>query len=94
MVYVEHRPTGDVVLKSNAMGSLAIVGNTASFPGKATLNGAGGYTFITTVIDNGTPGVGVDQFGLQVSGSGAAALNFSPQTLTGGNIQVPQPSKK
>jgi len=91
LLYIEHRATGDVMLKSNAMGSLAIVSNQGIFTGKATLNGVGNYTFRATVIDNGEPGTS-DQFGLQVkdpSGATVANLTFSPITLSGGNIQVP-----
>lgn len=91
-LYVEHRPSGEVVLKSNAMSSLAIVNNTAVFTGKATLNGAGNYTFQTTVVDNGEPGTS-DQLGLKVSDPNSQVvpdLTFSSITLNGGNIQVPQ----
>ncbi|HYM09638.1 MAG TPA: Ig-like domain repeat protein [Bryobacterales bacterium] len=100
LLYIDHRATGDVMLKSNAMGGLAIPsvpGNEAIFNGKATYQGVGNYTFITTAIDNGEPGVGKDQFGLQVndpSNTAVPGLTFSPTTITGGNIQVPQPSKK
>ena len=37
LLYIEHRPTGDVVVKSNAIGSMAIVGNEALPTGKATI---------------------------------------------------------
>lgn len=95
-LYIEHRPTGDVMLKSNALGSLAIVGNTAIITSKTTLSGVGNYSLIATFVDNGEPGT-TDQFGLKVtdpSNVGAPDLTYSPVTLTGGNIQVPQPSKK
>src|SRR6185369_4971906 len=36
LLYIEHRTAGDVVLKSNSMGALSIVGNTAVITGKAT----------------------------------------------------------
>ena len=91
LLYVEHRPTGDVVLKSNALGPLAIVNNQGIVTGKATLNGVGNYTFLTNAIDNGEPGTG-DQFGLQVknpSDAIVADLTFNPVSLIGGNIQVP-----
>jgi hypothetical protein len=93
LLFIEHRPTGDVVLKSNAMGSMAIVGSTAYILGKATLNGVGNYSFRATVVDNGEPGTN-DQFGLQVknlSGAIVVDLTFSRITLTTGNIVVPHP---
>jgi hypothetical protein len=97
LLYIEHRPTGDVILKSNAMGSLSVVQNsptssTAILLGKATLNGVGSHSFQAVATDNGEPGTN-DTFGLQVknpSGNVVADLTFSPLTLTGGNIQVPQ----
>jgi len=91
LLYIEHRPSGDVILKSNAMGSLSIVGNTAYILGKATLNGVGNYKFRATVVDFGEPGT-ADRFGLQVNNPSnviVSDLTFSPITLAGGNIQVP-----
>ena len=92
LLYIEHRPGGDVIVKSNAMGSLSIVGGrTAYILGKATLNGVGNYSFRTTVVDNGEPG-SADSFGLQVKDPGGvlvADLTFTTMTLAGGNIQVP-----
>jgi hypothetical protein len=96
LVYIEHRPGGDVILKSNAMGSLSIVQNsstssTALLVGKGTLRGLGNYSFQAVATDNGEPGTN-DTFGLQVkdpNGNGIADLTFSALTLTGGNIQVP-----
>jgi hypothetical protein len=91
LFYIEHRVGGDVVLKSNAMGALAIVGNKAVLTGKATLGGVGNYKFQATVLDNGDPGSS-DQFGLQVtdpSGAIVTSLTFNPLTLSGGNIVVP-----
>jgi len=95
LLYIEHRLAGDVVLKSNSMGSLAIVGNTAVLTGKATLNGVGNYGFRATVVDNGDPGT-TDQFGLKLtnpSGAVVSDLTFVPLTINGGNIQVPQGKK-
>jgi len=91
LLYIEHRPTGDVVLKSNAMGSMAIVNSTAYILGKATLNGVGNHSFRAAAVDNGEPGTN-DQFGLEVknpSGTVISDLTFSPVTLTAGNIVVP-----
>ena len=39
LLFIEHRPTGDVVVKSNAIGTMAIVANEAKPTGKATVNG-------------------------------------------------------
>jgi hypothetical protein len=93
LTYVEHRPGGDLVLKSSSMGPLVIVGNQGIFEGTATLNGVANYTFRVRVIDNGEPGTS-DLFGLEVTAPGGAAvadLTFSPATIVSGNIQVPQP---
>lgn len=97
MMFVEHRATGDVVVKSNAMDSLSIIkwtvgsGWTAVIIGRSTVNGVGNYRFRPTVIDNGEPGAN-DKFRLQVtnsSGETVADLTFSPINLSGGNIQIP-----
>jgi len=90
MLYIEHRSTGDLILKSNALTGLSIVGNTAVLVSKATLNGAGSYALQATAIDNGQPGTS-DQFGLQVTGPSGTVpdLTFAPVNLAGGNLQVP-----
>lgn len=92
LLYIEHRPTGDVVVKSNAIGTMAIVGNEAVPTGKATVNGGGNHSFIARVIDNGEPG-STDQFGLRVTGPGGnilVDLTFNPIQLSGGNFSVPK----
>ena len=92
LLYIEHRPTGDVVVKSNAIGTMAIVGNEALPTGKATVNGGGNHSFIARIIDNGDPGF-TDRFGLRVtSPSGAILLDltFDPIQLSGGNFSVPK----
>ncbi len=91
LLYVEHRPSGDVVVKSNALGTLVIRGNSAVFNGKATVNGVGNYQFQTTVVDNGEPGVR-DLLGLEVrqpNGAVQTDLTFGHRVITSGNIQVP-----
>ncbi|HKQ76116.1 MAG TPA: M36 family metallopeptidase [Blastocatellia bacterium] len=91
LLYIERRPTGEVKLKSTSIQSLSIAGVTGIIIGKATLNGVGNQSFLATVVDNGEPGSN-DQFGLQVTTPGGAAipeLTFNPITLSGGNIQVP-----
>jgi hypothetical protein len=92
MIYIEHRQSGDVVVKTNSLTSLSVI-STAVLLSKATVNGVGGYAIQATAIDNGTPGVNNDKFGLQVSGSPNAAIVFAPQLITGGNIQVPHTTK-
>jgi hypothetical protein len=103
MLYIEHRPDGDYKVKSNSLnasGGLAILpitgGMEAQVAGKATytVNGIGGgnYSFIARLIDKGTPGTN-DQFGLKLidpTGQVVSAFTFNPQTLGGGNNQVPQ----
>ena len=92
LLYIEHRASGDVKLKSNAMQSLAIVANVGVILGKATLGAVGNYGFMATVLDAGETGT-ADQFGLQVTspdGFIVPDLTFPMVTLTGGNIQVPQ----
>jgi hypothetical protein len=92
LLYIEHRPTGDVVVKSNAIGSMAIVANEALPTGKATVNGTGNHGFIARIIDNGEPGSS-DRFGLRVTSPAGAILvdlTFDPIQLTGGNFSVPK----
>ena len=86
VLFIEHRPTGDVVVKSNALSTLSIAGHTAIILGKATVGGVGNNQFRLIVTDNGEPGSS-DQFGLTITGS--PDLTFDPVTIGGGNIQVP-----
>ncbi len=91
-VYVEHRPTGEVTVKSDAIESLSLVSNTAVIIGKATVNGVANHLFRVTVVDNGEPGSG-DLLGLEMwnpAGVLVPDLSFGPITLTGGNIQLPK----
>ncbi|HYV10308.1 MAG TPA: S8 family serine peptidase [Pyrinomonadaceae bacterium] len=92
LLYIEHRPTGNVVVKSNSLGSMAIVGNEAIVTGKA----GSGINFIARIIDNGEPGSS-DRFGLRVTNSSGvivADLTFDPIQLTGGNFSVPKLTEK
>jgi len=92
LLYIEHRPGGDVVVKSNAISTMAIVGGEAIPTGKATVNGVGNNSFIARVIDNGEPG-STDQFGLRVTapnGTILIDLTFDPIQLSGGNFSVPK----
>jgi hypothetical protein len=95
LLYIEHRPNGEVKIKSNSMESLSIVNNTAIILTKATLDGIGNYNVRMTVVDNGEAGTS-DQLGLQVTtpdGLNVPELNFAPRVIFGGNIQVPQNKK-
>ena len=92
LLFIEHRPAGDVVIKSNAIGSMAIVGTEAVPTGKATLNGVGNHSFIARIIDNGELGL-TDRFGLRITDPGGNVvvnLTFDPIQLSGGNFWVPQ----
>jgi hypothetical protein len=92
LLYIEHRPTGDVKVKSTALGTMAIVGGEAIPTGKATVNGVGNHSFIARVIDNGDPGY-ADRFGLRLtnpSGVIVVDLTFDPIQLSGGNFSVPK----
>jgi subtilisin family serine protease len=96
LLYIEHRPTGDVKVKSTAIGTMAIVGSEAVPTGKATVNGIGNHSFIARVIDNGEPGF-ADRFGLRVtnpSGVIVVDLTFDPIQLSGGNFSVPKVTGK
>jgi hypothetical protein len=89
LIYAERRPTGLVVLQTNAVQSLSIVGNTGVIFGKASLNGVGNHTFRATVVDASRSGRG-DRFGLQVispSGTIVTDMTFDPINLRGGNIK-------
>ena len=90
--FVEHRPDGDLRVKSNALQSLSLVNNTAVIMGRANVNGAGNHLVRITVVDNGEPGSG-DLFGLETwNGAGVPVpdLTFVPVTLSGGNIHLPK----
>ena len=89
VLYIAHKPGANVKLKSNALQSMSIVGNTVVILGKATLDGVGGYAFQATVVDQSATG---DHFGLQVtdpSGKAVPELSFSPIQLSGGSIELP-----
>jgi len=88
--YVEHRPTGDVVLRSQSMAGLSIVGATAVSLGTAELDGVPGFGFRLTAVDGGRTRKD-DRFGLSVTDpSGAAILNltFAPASVKTGSIKV------
>jgi hypothetical protein len=96
LLFMDHRLSGDVKVKSNSMGTVSIVGKTAIVLGKATVNGVGNHSFRVTVVDNGEPG-SQDTFALRVTAPGnvvVPGLDFGPLTLSNGNVQVPQAPKK
>jgi VCBS repeat-containing protein len=120
-----NRPTGNYVVKSNAMGGLAISKfdpsnpssfYTTTFTGKATYGvppkdpllwcnerKCGSYSFTVYVEDRKEPGTGIDKYWIETKApAGAAPVLFgygtmapgavaNAATITGGNIQVPQP---
>ena len=105
-VVVKHHAGGGLCrVKSNTMNAPSVVGTTASLSGKSnyscvdaygqTTASAGNIAATGYVEDNGTSGIGQDKFWIRAFGqllmSTPAAGNA--RTLTGGNIQVPQPSK-
>lgn len=65
------------------------VGNTASFNGTGMWNGASGYTYEVSFVDNGFPGRN-DTINVVVRDSGGAVVYTSggPQTLRTGNVTV------
>jgi hypothetical protein len=63
----------------------------AVITGTATVNGVAGYSFTAMMADNGEPGIGVDQFRIQISDSihyDSNAFAANNGLLTSGNIQV------
>ena len=74
----------NVNVHSVSIASLSISGNSATFSGTCTKNGAP-CTFTVNVQDNGEPGHGVDQFSIVVDGGPAEG-----GTITKGNIQIHQ----
>jgi hypothetical protein len=92
LLFIEHRPGGDAIVKSNVIGTMAIVGNQAIPTGKATVNGSGNHSFIARIYDNDELGL-ADQFGLRItnpSGVVVVDLTFDPISLSGGNFSVPK----
>ena len=88
--YVEQQSTHDLVLTSNSLGALVIIGPKAYVLGTATLNGVANYSFLLTLVDNGEPGTS-DRIALEVrdpSGDVVPNLTFSSIPLTGGNLQM------
>ena len=85
--YVEHRPTGDVVLAGTSMAALSIVGDTGLIQGTATLGSTPGYTFRIVAVDAGPS----SRFGLEVfdpSGAEVGDLSFPPGVLRSGVVRI------
>jgi hypothetical protein len=94
VLYIEHRPTGDLVVKGTAMKSLSIVGNTAiALTKNAIANGTGGYNLRMVAIDNGDPGktdkIGVTLYDTTNAADPTIDYSAAPITISGGNISVP-----
>lgn len=107
IVIVRHHPDGSSCrVKSNSMDAPAVNGTTASLTGKgnytcvdsdgATTASQGNLSILGYVEDNGTSGAGQDKFWVRAYGELLMAMPpvSSAVVLTGGNIQVPQPSSK
>jgi hypothetical protein len=100
MFYLETDGNGTPVaaLKGNVMSTLAVTTTNGSYPktakitGKATLNGAGNYTYALQGLDAaGGTTPDADQYGLQVTDpgkNGVPSLSFGLQPLLAGNILV------
>jgi len=107
IVIVRHHPDGSSCrVKSNSMDAPAVNGTTASLTGKgnytcvdsdgATTASQGNLSILGYVEDNGTSGAAQDKFWVRAYGELLMAMPpvSSAVVLTGGNIQVPQPSSK
>jgi subtilisin-like proprotein convertase family protein len=89
LIYVDNNPANPVVVQTNALQSLSVIGHTGVMVGTMTLNGVANHTFRVTAVDNSNSGSG-DRFGLQVfapDGSIVSNMTFDPIVLRGGNIQ-------
>jgi hypothetical protein len=106
LVVVRHHADGRRCrVKSNSMDAPAVSGTTASLSGKGnytcvdangvTTASAGNQTVLGYVEDNGTSGGGQDKFWIRAYGELMMTLQAPANALllTGGNIQVPQPSR-
>lgn len=87
---IEYHDHGPAKLNIKSTSITSVVTTTdktkGSIIGTATVNGAGSYTFILYVEDNGEPGKGVDKF--EISLPTYPYLNGN--ILSGGNIQIQQ----
>src|SRR5262249_45889689 len=52
LLYIEHAAAGNMKLKSNAIESMAIIGNQAIVLGKVNFNGGGNYNFQLIAVDS------------------------------------------
>ncbi len=67
---------------STAITSVSVSGNTAVISGTGTVNGAGGYTFMATVV-NGSP----DSFTIVIKKSdGSTYYSAGPKNISGGDL--------
>jgi len=101
-----HAEGGSCRVKSNSMDAPAVNGTTASLTGKgnytcvdsdgATTASQGNLNILGYVEDNGTSGAGQDKIWIRAYSELFMALPPAANAvlLTGGNIQVPQPSSK
>ena len=79
----------DDKFKALTIGSFSQSGNTASFSGDGEVNGASGYTYTVTFVDNGFPGR-KDTIEIVIKDGGGAVVFDSqgPQLLKTGNVTV------
>ena len=98
---------GSCRVKSNSLNGAAVIGTTAKASGQGnyTCVNASGQTTVSQgslslyvyLEDNATPGAGFDKFWIAAYGElsmGGDLTTPAAATLTGGNIQVPQPGSK
>jgi hypothetical protein len=85
MVYHDHS-TGKDVRATSINSYSAPSSNTRTFSGIATVNGQQAIPYTVTVVDNGEPGAGHDQFSIQLQG-GSNGYSAS-SILGGGNLEI------
>ena len=107
LLVIRHMGTDIIKVKSNVFDLYAITTadgcGIVTFSGKATYSTNGvssdSYAYNAYAADCGTPGTGLDKFGLYLALAGnnvatsttVAGLRASAVPLSGGNIQVPHP---
>lgn len=95
----DDRPRSSTRLQSTAITSIVFANDPAVTPGrqagvdtvvmrgKATWNGASGFTFEATAVDRGEPGKGRDTFAITVFNAAGEVVYRTNGALAGGNIQ-------
>jgi hypothetical protein len=76
-------------LSSTSIVSTSMSNATMVIQGTATVNNQPGYTFTAIAIDKGSPGTGLDQFGIEVKDSGGSVFFSAPlTTISGGDLSI------